>query len=221
MSSLCCALQAFSNLNDHACLACGKSTFKTSQGVLKHLSQARGCQWYKKGKLKDLEMDIEVIEELPPNFLPYIPPHAEDEEHPYNVLDQLDHELFDLIPAQPLPSWPSSLQHDEDPVAEPSSPPEGEDSTFTEIYPGAGQVLCASEPLYNLWRREFAPNLEDDVEMAGPDQTMLPDPKYAPFASSIDWSIACWAIEEGIGQNSLNRLLDISGVHSHSMFWVK
>ena len=74
MSSLCCALQAFSNLNDHTCLACGKSTFKTSQGVLKHLSQARGCQWYKKGKLKDLEMDIEVIEELPPNFLPYIPP---------------------------------------------------------------------------------------------------------------------------------------------------
>ena len=40
------------------------------------------------------------------------------------------------------------------------------------------------------------------------------DPEYTPFASSVDWQVARWAIEEGIGQNVLNRLLAIPGVHT-------
>ena len=35
---------------------------------------------------------------------------------------------------------------------------------------------------------------------------------WAPFASKLDWSIAKWAIEEGIGHGQLDRLLEIPGV---------
>ncbi|EIM79383.1 uncharacterized protein STEHIDRAFT_36669, partial [Stereum hirsutum FP-91666 SS1] len=35
---------------------------------------------------------------------------------------------------------------------------------------------------------------------------------WAPFASKRDWCIAKWAIEEGIGNGKLDRLLEIEGV---------
>ncbi|KAF9218666.1 hypothetical protein BS17DRAFT_719962 [Gyrodon lividus] len=35
---------------------------------------------------------------------------------------------------------------------------------------------------------------------------------YSPFASKLYWRVAQWAIEEGIGQNSLTWLLEIPGV---------
>jgi len=35
---------------------------------------------------------------------------------------------------------------------------------------------------------------------------------FSPFASELDWRVAKWAIKEGIGHNSLDRLLGIPGV---------
>lgn len=35
---------------------------------------------------------------------------------------------------------------------------------------------------------------------------------FAPFASSIEWKIAEWAIKDSIGHNSLDRFLSIPGV---------
>ncbi|KAG1717810.1 hypothetical protein EDB19DRAFT_1899784 [Suillus lakei] len=36
--------------------------------------------------------------------------------------------------------------------------------------------------------------------------------KYAPFTSEIDWRVAQWAVVDGVGHNSLDRLLAIPGV---------
>ena len=35
---------------------------------------------------------------------------------------------------------------------------------------------------------------------------------FAPFASELDWKIAQWAVKDGIGHNSFDRLLNIPGV---------
>lgn len=41
---------------------------------------------------------------------------------------------------------------------------------------------------------------------------MWEDNEWAPFRSKLDWEIAKWAIEEGIGKGSIDRLLKIPGV---------
>ena len=100
MCSLQHTLQAYSNqYNNHTCPACGKSSFKTTQGVLRHLSQAESCKWYKKGKLKDLGIEVEEVEQPAPIFTHYTA--AWPEQPPEDVIDQFNHELFNLIPSHP------------------------------------------------------------------------------------------------------------------------
>jgi len=36
--------------------------------------------------------------------------------------------------------------------------------------------------------------------------------KFAPFASELDWRVARWAVQEGIGHKSFDRLMVIPGV---------
>ena len=38
------------------------------------------------------------------------------------------------------------------------------------------------------------------------------DQAFAPFASELDWKIASWAVQEGIGQKTLDRLFSIPRV---------
>jgi hypothetical protein len=38
------------------------------------------------------------------------------------------------------------------------------------------------------------------------------DNPFHPFASQLDWEIACWANEDGPGQAAFTRLLNIDGV---------
>ena len=62
--------------------SCGKC-FQTEQGRNHHISTARSCAWYKKGKL------AEVCTEPP-----------EDELEPEDVLEDLYQEMLELVPAQ-------------------------------------------------------------------------------------------------------------------------
>ena len=36
--------------------------------------------------------------------------------------------------------------------------------------------------------------------------------RFTPFASELDWRVACWAIQDGIGHKSFDRLMAIPGV---------
>ncbi|EGO02641.1 hypothetical protein SERLA73DRAFT_150310 [Serpula lacrymans var. lacrymans S7.3] len=58
------------------------------------------------------------------------------------------------------------------------------------------------ETLHQRWRREFfraggggdgGGDRGEDIEMGE-----NPDPKFFPFASEMDWRVACWAIEDGV-----------------------
>ncbi|KAH9915369.1 uncharacterized protein B0H18DRAFT_885983 [Fomitopsis serialis] len=46
----------------------------------------------------------------------------------------------------------------------------------------------------------------EDIEEA-------PNP-WAPFQSEMDWRFASWAVQEGLSQGSVDRVLEIPGVSS-------
>jgi len=65
---------------------CGRC-FQTEQGCNHHISSAKSCAWYKKGKLAEVAIS-------PPESA------SEDELEPGDVLGDLHQEMFRLIPAQ-------------------------------------------------------------------------------------------------------------------------
>lgn len=80
-------------------------------------------------------------------------------------------------------------------------------------HPTAGRVIRMDQTIHDIWKRHFADmqdGYSDDVPMEGigddgPGQ-------FFPFSSELDWRVAHWAIKEGIGHKSLDRLLAIPGV---------
>jgi hypothetical protein len=38
------------------------------------------------------------------------------------------------------------------------------------------------------------------------------DKRFTPFASELDWRVARWAVQEGVGHKSFDRLMAIPGV---------
>jgi hypothetical protein len=57
---------------------------------------------------------------------------------------------------------------------------------------------------------------DGDVEMGEEDNVN----KFAPFASELDWRVARWAVQEGIGHKSFDRLLAIPGVGDLILFYL-
>ncbi|KAH9921595.1 uncharacterized protein B0H18DRAFT_880019 [Fomitopsis serialis] len=191
------------------CPACDKP-FRTSQGVMAHLSTARSCKWFRKGKNAVPRVyDVpDVIESIADNDTGSgAGPDAMDQD-PEDFLDVLQHrELFRF-------DLPSS------PAADSRFPGEGEASSSNTM---AGRVIRMEERIVDTWKAYFAedPGEEaqgDDVPMEvdgeeGPPAA-CPDPnlKWRPFASELDWQVAMWVIREDVGQKSLNRFLSIPGV---------
>ena len=64
--------------------------------------------------------------------------------------------------------------------------------------------------LHERWRAHFG------YEDADGDTAMGDAPAFeqvfAPFASELDWRVASWAVQEGIGKKTLDRLFAIPGV---------
>ncbi|KAG1734050.1 uncharacterized protein EDB91DRAFT_1238463 [Suillus paluster] len=170
--------------------SCGKC-FQTEQGHNHHISAARSCAWYKKGKL------AEVCSTEPP----------EDELEHEDVLEDLYQEMFELVPAQlddnydddviteliagPGPSSRHGLLEDED------------DNRVEVVHLTAGKVIRMDSMLHERWQKQFGVQKENEEEEQG---------AFHPFESCLDWEVACWAREEGIGHRALDHLLAIPGV---------
>jgi uncharacterized Zn finger protein (UPF0148 family) len=225
MVSLRSALQAFSNPVEEnltqdddptVCPACEKR-FKTAGGMSSHMRTARSCSWYKKGKLKALVMpgqfvdDIiseEVNDPLPEELLR----HSGAERDPSSVMKDHEDQLFELLPS------PGDLQ--EEPQAGPSCgfyrttvETEEEDERVEEEDERARARLRVVDTLHERWKREFgsSQDMQGDVNMS--DVSKEEDgSKFSPFASELDWRIARWAIQDGIGHKSFDRLMSIPGV---------
>jgi hypothetical protein len=85
-----------------------------------------------------------------------------------------------------------------------------EDDERTEVvHPTAGKVIRMEATLHDRWRNHFGGENENDLqEVEEPAGASA----FHPFESRLDWQVACWAIEEGIGHGALDRLLAIPGV---------
>ncbi|KIY64660.1 hypothetical protein CYLTODRAFT_327225, partial [Cylindrobasidium torrendii FP15055 ss-10] len=79
-------------------------------------------------------------------------------------------------------------------------------------HPTAGLTVQIEGGVRARWQALFgnAPTGEDTT-MDGTGSTDGHD-LYAPFASKLDWEIARWMVQDGIGHSSFNRLLNIEGV---------
>lgn len=84
---------------------------------------------------------------------------------------------------------------------------DAEDERVTVLHPTAGKVIRMDHTLHDLWRRKFGGDLSPDHSGDIGDSD-----KFLPFASELDWQIASWAVLEGIGHKSFDRLLAIPGV---------
>ena len=190
------------------CPACHKR-LKTAQGLATHLSTAKGCQWYKKGKLRALTLpgefavDEDVLMREVNSPLPEELEGRMEEEEPGQVMEDFHDRLFDLIPIG-------------DPAERPRSPDPSSalDMRVEDVHPTAGKVICMEETVHQRWRREFGGcDTDGDVVMEELGEgTSMKKNMFAPFKSELEWRVACWAIQDGIGHKSFDRLMAIPGV---------
>jgi hypothetical protein len=196
------------------CPACHKR-LHSSQGVAAHLRTARSCQWYKKGKLRALTLpgqfgqddEVEMREVDEP--LPAEVDELIDAADPAQVMQDFHDQFFDLVPMLSHSPGPQHHRHDPDKNA---------DLRMEVPHPTAGQVIRVDETVYQRWRREFSGTDEEgDVSMddggLGEGSSAAVN-RFAPFASELDWRVACWAIQDGIGHKSFDRLMAIPGVRA-------
>jgi hypothetical protein len=213
-------------LEDHICPACRKY-FTTIKGVHSHLSSSRKCHWYKKGKLKEGKTIVEA-EGIPDHticsdvFQPCCilgmqnPTDICDEVDPQEAMEEIE-DLFEFIPL------PAAAANDSGPSSKnPKSHMdrwtsihlnEDQESQYIDLpYPEAGYIIKVDESLHQKWRRQFGHlevDQEGDVIMEEEGEALSP---FAPFASELDWRLASWAVKDGIGHKSFDRLLSIPGV---------
>lgn len=213
-----------SELENRRCPACC-CVFGTSQGMVAHLSLARTCSWYHKGKrrqqdARDLTSNV-AMEVDSPEFQSdgyedifhtiTQPEHnKQDEQSPEEVMDELDDEFFQFIPANSAydgvtnsRTQPSASTSGSSRVHSALVLDDDEDSRIIDIHLTAGQVIHVNEGLKQRWLQTFGS--EDRSGSSSGD-------RWKPFASELDWRVACWAVKEGVGYKSLDRLLSIPGV---------
>lgn len=99
-----------------------------------------------------------------------------------------------------------------------------DDERVEDVHPTAGKVLRMDPTLHERWAKIFGSgkDADGDVSMEDGDVSMEDgeeetDTGYFPFASEMDWRVAQWMVEDGIGHNSFDRLLKIPGVRQFSL----
>ena len=197
-----------------------------------HLSSARSCKWYNKGKNVD-RTDIDpVIDSEPVRGRAQ---RIEDERDDFHdVMGNHDLFRFDL-PPPPIDQSETMAASSSQASSSSVNPvpllrhrhngpnlDDNEDTRIEEEDTLAGAVIRMSSTVVETWKAYFGESdIESDDRMDVDEEdtnmdTELPlkDPniKWRPFASELDWRVAMWAVREDVGQKSLNRLLSIPGV---------
>lgn len=141
------------------------------------------------------------------------------EQDAFGVLNDFNERAFNLIPLETYFSddaepGPSRCSGDEDNTSDMDVDRRVEEDPF----PTAGRVIRMDSTLHEKWRAHFS--YEDaDGDMAIGDAPIF-EQAFAPFASELDWRMASWAVQEGIGQKTLDWLLFILGVGPATFFCV-
>ncbi|KII89509.1 hypothetical protein PLICRDRAFT_29724 [Plicaturopsis crispa FD-325 SS-3] len=202
-------------LNNRTCPACA-TPFKTTKGMHSHLMTAKRCAWYKKGKRRELgTTEQEVVEGFDVDLDTEERAEEEDIE---DVEDEFNAGLYDFIPlseyrphAQESEAGPSTNHGRQDGLRL----DDDEDVRCVIDHPTAGKVIRMDATLHRRWKELFggAGGPDEDVEMGSPDgENEGNNHRFLPFATELDWRVACWAVKDGIGHKSFDRFLSIPGV---------
>ena len=144
-------------------------------------------------------------------------PRQEPELDPMDVVEEYGQQMYDLIPPcfgdeedRIGCNCGEGSSHD----AQQETGEGEEDTCIIEEHLSAGRVIRVDETLHQLWRKRFGEEEAQgvDVDMDDTGQSSSSYNTFAPFASELDWRVAHWAVSEGIGHKSFNRLMDIPGV---------
>ncbi|EPS99693.1 hypothetical protein FOMPIDRAFT_1016984 [Fomitopsis schrenkii] len=138
--------------DERVCPACGRG-FKTSQGMLSHLKQARTCRWYKNGKNRDLSgysMPQIIRTAAQTNVAHQGSMQDVDTPDFDDIMEQ--HNLFELVPPA----------HDYDQHGASSSSSSSAGPSNLNLL--AGRVVRMSEAVVEKWKAYFWEEPAEDEE---------------------------------------------------------
>ena len=213
--------------NDRTCPVCDR-WFQTSQGLMSHLSLARSCKWYRKGKNpirldEDIPEPVEMDELVVGNDNSLNEIEVDDEDFE-DVIQNRDLFRF-VLPDQPPDGFSSPGASSSYPRQVTISPPildDDDDARTFEEDVTAGAVIAMQPTIVEKWKVYFGDDADNDrMDVDGEETEQAvgedPDRKWRPFASELDWRVAAWILKEDVGQNALNRFLSIPGVSLNSV----
>ena len=213
--------------DDRTCPVCDR-WFQTSQGLISHLSLARSCKWYCKGKNpirldEDIPEPVEMDELVVGNDNSLNGIEVDDEDFE-DVIQNRDLFRF-VLPDQPPDGFSSPGASSSYPRQVTISPPildDDDDARTFEEDVTAGAVIAMQPTIIEKWKVYFGDDADNDrMDVDGEETERAvgedPDRKWRPFASELDWRVAAWILKEDVGQNALNRFLSIPGVSLNSV----
>ena len=213
--------------DDRTCPVCDR-WFPTSQGLMSHLSLARSCKWYRKGKNpirldEDIPEPVEMDELVVGNDNSLNGIEVDDEDFE-DVIQNRDLFRF-VLPDQPPDGFSSPGASSSYPRQVTISPPILDDDDDTRTFEEdvtAGAVIAMQPTIVEKWKVYFGDDADNDhLDVDGEETEQAvgedPDRKWRPFASELDWRVAAWILKEDVGQNALNRFLSIPGVSLNSV----
>ena len=213
--------------DDRTCPVCDR-WFQTSQGLMSHLSLARSCKWYRKGKNpirldEDIPEPVEMDELVVGNDNSLNGIEVDDEDFE-DVIQNRDLFRF-VLPDQPPDGFSSPGASSSYPRQVTISPPildDDDDARTFEEDVTAGAVIAMQPTIVEKWKVYFGDDADNDrMDVDGEETERAvgedPDRKWRPFASELDWRVAAWILKEDVGQNALNRFLSIPGVSLNSV----
>ncbi|KAH9913750.1 uncharacterized protein B0H18DRAFT_887798, partial [Fomitopsis serialis] len=221
-----------SDPDERTCPACDRE-FDTSQGLMAHLSTAKSCLWYRKGKNKDLWSNLPNVEERMVEEQALSSAEDMEVDPQENIWDALENrDLFRFVlpdagtqPATQDENQASSSTHPAvlpDPrVVQAPALDDDEDDRVEEEDSLAGKVIRMDATIVQTWKAFFTDDLEDDTSDTDQMEVDSEDGRprgrdrsevWKPFASELDWRVAMWVVREDVGQKSINRFLSIPGV---------
>ena len=213
--------------DDRTCPVCDR-WFQTSQGLMSHLSLARSCKWYRKGKNpirldEDIPEPVEMDELVVGNDNSLNGIEVDDEDFE-DVIQNRDLFRF-VLPDQPPDGFSSPGASSSYPRQVTISPPildDDDDARTFEEDVTAGAVIAMQPTIVEKWKVYFGDDTDNDrMDVDGEETERAvgedPDRKWRPFASELDWRVAAWILKEDVGQNALNRFLSIPGVSLNSV----
>ena len=213
--------------DDRTCPVCDR-WFQTSQGLMSHLSLARSCKWYRKGKNpirldEDIPEPVEMDELVVGNDNPLNGIEVDDEDFE-DVIQNRDLFRF-VLPDQPPDGFSSPGASSSYPRQVTISPPildDDDDARTFEEDVTAGAVIAMQPTIVEKWKVYFGDDADNDrMDVDGEETERAvgedPDRKWRPFASELDWRVAAWILKEDVGQNALNQFLSIPGVSLNSV----